>query len=949
MGAGRLTASMQNDSAAAPTTIHLVPHTHWDREWYRPFQSFRMQLVDLVDRVLDMLEAEPEFAFTLDGQLATVDDYLEIRPEQEDRLRGHVRSGRLAIGPWQILMDEFLVSGETLVRNLERGWARAEEFGGPMRAGYLPDMFGHVAQMPQLLRRAGLADAVVWRGIPAAVDRHRFRWESPDGSWVRAEYLPAGYGNAAYLFAVPDRLDAAAERFRQWAHPWFGDDPVLAMYGTDHTAPVPELAGLVSRLNEVQASARMRISTLAQYLDAAPPATDADPCWRGEMRSGARANVLMGVASARIDIKQAAGRAETLLERYAEPLTALHVAPAAWPDAFLRLAWGKVIENSAHDSICGCSIDPVVAQVLVRFGEAEQIASTLARRAALSIAGGVPRGALTVVNPSPIRRRGLVEAELVVPAEWESVALELPDGRTLATQELGRKEPILFDQEIPGRDADDLFRRFHGREVFDHAWNGYRIDGRTITFDVDTDADPPWLDVDGLAAEVRAALAAAPDDAWRVRIVARARRTLAADVPAPALGWTAVRAVEGQGTVEHAVTLGTDGRSMTNGLLGVTVADDGTLGLEAPDGVRADGVGRIVDGGDVGDSYNYAPPADDRVIADPVDVDVAVDLAGPIRGRLVVRRTYAWPGGAVGGTAGRTAGTVPTDVVTEVELRAGEPFVRIAVAWENRSDDHRVRFHVPLPRPAAGSSAEGQFAVVERPLTGEGGYHEEPIGTYPAHGWVDAGGVAVLLDHLTEYEVGPDGAELAVTLLRSTGLISRNDNPYRQDPAGPEIPIPAAQMRGRWRMGFALLPHAGDWRAANVPVAAERYRHALLPWPGAGVGTTSWPPADADRDALSLDGDDVHLSSLRRRDEGWLELRIVNLADGPRRATVRAEITEAREADLRGIGGPDLPVEDGALTLRLGPAEIRTVQLRRRETAIGRAEVLDATGPRQSI
>ena len=227
---------MTTEQAARPTTIYLIPHTHWDREWYRPFQSFRMQLVDLVDRILDMLEADPDFAFTLDGQLATIDDYLEIRPEQAERIREHVRSGRLAIGPWQILMDEFLVSGETLVRNLEMGWRRAEDFGGPMRVGYLPDMFGHVAQMPQILRAAGLADAVVWRGIPAAINRHAFRWEAPDGSWVRAEYLPSGYGNAAGMFAVPDRLEAAADRFLDWARPWFGTDPVLAMYGTDHAA-----------------------------------------------------------------------------------------------------------------------------------------------------------------------------------------------------------------------------------------------------------------------------------------------------------------------------------------------------------------------------------------------------------------------------------------------------------------------------------------------------------------------------------------------------------------------------------------------------------------------------------------------------------------------------------------------------------------------------------------
>jgi alpha-mannosidase len=938
---------MSNDSATPPTTIHLVPHTHWDREWYRPFQSFRMQLVDLVDRVLDMLESEPDFAFTLDGQLATIDDYLEIRPEAAERIAGHVRSGRLAIGPWQILMDEFLVSGETLVRNLEAGWRRAEDFGGPMRVGYLPDMFGHVAQMPQILRRAGLADAVVWRGVPAAIDRHGFRWESPDGSWVRAEYLPSGYGNAAFLFAVPERLDDAAERFADWARPWFGRDPVLAMYGTDHTAPVPELAALVSRLNEVQDASAMRISTLSGYIDAAPALTDADPCWRGEMRSGARANVLMGVASARIDIKQAAGRAETLLERYAEPLTALHVSPDAWPAAFLGIAWGRVIENSAHDSICGCSVDPVVDQVLVRFAEAGQIASTLARRAAAAVAGTVPRGSLAILNPSPTARSGLVEAELPVPDDWATVALELPDGRRVPTQELGRKEPVLFDDELRGAQVDDLFRRFHGREVFDHAWNGYRIEGRTLTMEVDDDPDPIWLDVDGLRAEVMAAMRAAPDETWRVRIVARSRRTLAASVPAPALGWIAARPVPDDGHPPDPVFVDADARRMSNGLLTITVEDDGTMTLETGSGVVARSVGRIVDGGDFGDSYNYGPPSTDTLVDAPTTVEVDADRAGPIRGRLRVRRRYAWPRSLVDEGTARTAETEVTEVATTLELRTDEPFVRVEIAFENRADDHRVRYHALLPVRAATSHAEGQFAVVERGLTGEGGYREEPLATYPAHGWVDAGGLAVLLEHLAEYELVDGGRELALTLLRSTGLISRNDNPYRQDPAGPEIAIPDAQMRGRWRMRFGLFPHAGDWSAGGVPAAAERYRHEFIVAAGAAADASAWPPPGAGTAGLDLDGRDVVLSSLRRRDETWLEARIVNLAPLPRRA-VLADVLAARDASLRGEAGAPLAVEDGRVELELGPAEIRTIQLRRTETATGRPEVLDAAGPRQS-
>jgi Glycosyl hydrolases family 38 N-terminal domain len=946
--AARLGSHMSSEPAAGRTTIHLVPHTHWDREWYRPFQSFRMQLVDLVDRVLDMLEAEPDFAFTLDGQLATIDDYLEIRPDRSDRIRRHVESGRLAIGPWQILMDEFLVSGETLVRNLEMGWRRAEDFGGPMRVGYLPDMFGHVAQMPQLLRAAGIADAVVWRGVPAAVDRHAFRWESPDGSWVRAEYMPSGYGNAAGIFAVPDRLEAAADRFLDWSREWFGDDAVLAMYGTDHAAPVPDLAALVSRLNEVAAASNMQIGTLAGYLDASRPLTDADPCWRGEMRSGARANVLMGVSSARIDIKQAAGRAERWLERYAEPLTALHVAPEAWPGAFLRLGWGRVVENSAHDSICGCGIDPVVDQVLVRYAEAEQIGTTLARRAALAAASGVPRGATAILNPSPVARSGLVELEMLIPDEWAGVALELPDGTRLATQELARKEPLLLDEELVGADVDDLFRRFHGREIFDHAWNGYRIEGRTLTLEVDDDPDPAWLDVDGLVAEVTAALEARPSDRWQVRIVARPRRTLAAIVPAPVLGWTAVRPTEGGANSPDAVRAGDDGRSLDNGLLAVVVDEDGTLSLAASDGTRVSGVGRIVDGGDFGDSYNHAPPSVDSVVEGAASVRVTTEMSGPVRGRMRVRRTYDWPRGLDPDGGARSVETEPTEVTMDVELRATEPFVRVSVDFVNHSDDHRVRFHAPLPRRADVSNAEGQFAVVTRGLTGEGGYREEPLPTFPAHGWVDAGGLALLLDHLGEYELTDGGAELAVTLLRSTGLISRNANPYRQDPAGPEMPTPGAQLRGRWRFSFGLFPHAGDWVAGGVAGAAERHRHALMAAHGVGASGMPWPPSGAGDDALALEGDAVVLTSLRRRDAEWLEARIVNLAPASRAATLRGGLTEAREASLRGEPGEGLALVNGVLELELRPAEIRTIQVRRRETATARPEVLDATGPRQS-
>ena len=184
--------------------------------------------------------------------------------------------------------------------------------------------------------------------------------------------------------------------------------------------------------------------------------------------------------------------------------------------------------------------------------------------------------------------------------------------------------------------------------------------------------------------------------------------------------------------------------------------------------------------------------------------------SGPLRGRLTIRRRFEWPVGIDPRERVRTEATVPTDVITTLELQAGEPFVRVEVSFENRSRDHRVRFHVPLAGAATGSSAQGQYAVVERGLEVEGGHGEVPLATFPAHGFVQTEGVSALLDHIVEYEV-VDGRELALTLLRSFGWISRNANPYREDPAGPEVPVPGAQLIGERSMRFALMPHAGSW------------------------------------------------------------------------------------------------------------------------------------------
>jgi mannosylglycerate hydrolase len=792
-----------------------------------------MSLVDVVDEVLDRLEADPKLRFTLDGQLATVDDYLEIRPQARERIRKLVDEGRLAIGPWQTLMDEFLVDGETTLRNLETGLAHAAELGSAMRIGYLPDMFGHIAQMPQILRAAGIDTAVVWRGVPSAVDFHRFVWEAPDGSAVVTEYLPAGYDNAAYLFDVPGppRLDVFEERFR----PWFGSDDILGLVGTDHMP-------LVRDFSERLPSTGAETGTLADYLRGA--AADGLPRWQGELRSAARANLLPGVVSARIDLKAACARAERWLERYAEPLQTLY--SDEWPEPFLVQAWARMFQNSAHDSICGCSADEVSAQVLVRYAEAEQIGRELAQRAVARIASEAPRWSCAIVNPLPRPRTDLVELEVVVPEDWEAVALELPDGSTVQTQELRRQDPMLWETTLAGADVPMVIaRRLHGRELFGRYVNSYRIEEGRAVLEVGDEPDPDWLDVEQLVREVSFATA---EGQWNLRVVAKPKRTVLAAIPVPALGWTTVRPRQVSGTVPE------------------TRLEPTVPPLKSPT--------RIVRGKDVGDSYNYAPPDDDVLVDEPIEERLETLEDGPLRRVAVLHRRYVWD-------------DTPVDTQTRFEQRAGEPFIRIRIDFDSPCEDQRVRVHVPLREPADRSFAEGQFAVVERGLEVEGGYGEVAIPTHPANAFVAAGGVALLLDHVTEYELLGD--ELALTVLRSTGFISRNQNPWREDPAGPEVPTPAAQLRGPHSFSFAWYPSTDA-----IHEQAEQYRHPFLT--AYGKSETKHLRAHS---GPELEGNPGVVLTALRRDHA----RLVNESADPQ--TVR-------------FAGHEL---------ELGPWEIRTIQL----------------------
>ncbi len=882
----------------ASRVIAVVPHTHWDREWYKSYQSFRLALVELIDGLIPLLERDASYShFMLDGQMAVVDDYLEIRPEAEERLRALTAAGRLSVGPWYVLMDEFLVSGETIVRNLQMGILRGTAFGGVMAVGYLPDMFGHIAQMPQILSLAGFADAVVWRGVPSAVTTNAFAWEAPDGSSVRAEYLPVGYGNGSSL---PDDAKSLIRRTRdnvaEMADLVPGD--LLLMNGSDHLTPQPWLGRVVAEANALQDEFVFAVTSLSGYLSGR--STDGLTHVRGELRSGHRANMLMGVTSNRVDVKRLGAVAERELERRAEPLAALFVEPEEYPQRLFDLAWLEMVRNSAHDSVCACSIDDVVDAVLHRYSEARDIAAGLAERAVLAFRRSLAQAGPFVLNPAARRRSGVVE--VVVPADGPA-----PPHVQVISERLGLPGTMVLDANT----VRTVLGMLQGPRISDDAWvHDVRVedtaDGIDITVTVGTE-ERPGVPIAEAKQDIYTRLGARPDAVVRVAMDQPPTRRILARVPqVPEYGWLALEPARLDHPVE--VTERGDTIVLANGLAQVEV--DRTNGTFALDGTA--GYGRLVDGGDLGDSYNYSPPRQDRVVSEPDTVVARVDERGPVRARVHIRAEYTWPD-HVEGTSQARVGEQHVTVDTDVELRADERVARVTSTFVNPSGDHRLRTHLPLPEPASCSEAESAFAVVTRGLAAEGRPDEYGLPTAPALRFVRAGRLTVAHDGVCEYELIDVDAgvahTLALTVVRSTGMLSRLGLAYRPLPAGPLTPVEGLQMRGtRVTLKYALMVDCDDPYALADDV--------LLPLETvSSLGGGTRPPAGS---ALTIDGAEV---SALRRAAGVLEVRVFN--PGPHSTVVSLPGRSGWLVDLRGH-----PRDSFEGSFELGPFGIATARLR---------------------
>ena len=718
----------------------IVSHTHWDREWYRTFEAFRARLVDTVDRVLDQLEEDPEWRFLLDGQAIVVEDYLAVRPGRREQLVAAVSSGRLAVGPWYVQPDSLLPSGESHVRNLLEGRRVGASLGRVSRVAYAPDSFGHPAQFPQIFAGFGLGPFVYWRGNGDEIDRLGpiYRWQAPDGSAVLAYALVRGYFSAAGLPSDPDQ---AAEALLGVAGTLGAVEraPIVLMNGVDHAYPQPH-TGAVAEALAGRTAREVRRGLLDDLVDTVDPVDR--PLFRGELLGGRLANLLPGVWSSRLGLKLANRKAERALVGWAEPWAALGSA-IGLPDESpsLRAARRALLANQAHDSIGGCSQDQVHRQMTGRFATAVELAEETTDRVLERLAGlGADRRMaweveldFGVFNPTPFVRTDVLRIPL--------------DGYPLFQ--------ITYD-------SVDV----HPLSLAEGSVAGYEANGRPVRV-------------------------VHSDDTGRVRMVE--------DVPAldlelvvedvPAFGWRRVHLAPTKSAHVDEVD---DGRTISNDVLEVTAAPDGTLMLRSGDR-RFAGLGAVEDGGDRGDTYDFDPVDDDPgALLRSVTVERHRHPSGIER--LVVTRTFDVPTCLEPGRDRRTPETVPLAVRLEARVAPGVDRADLHVEMDNPARDHRVRLLFPTGTPAQEFLAATTFDVATRtnvapPATG---WWHPPPETFPHQGWVSANGLTVGAPGLPEAEVTADGV-IAVTLLRAVGWLSHLELRRRRIPAGPTLVAPEAQ------------------------------------------------------------------------------------------------------------------------------------------------------------
>ena len=817
--------------------MHVVPHTHWDREWYHTAERFRQRLVPLIDELLDAPDLGGG-SFLLDGQTIVVEDYLEVRPERASDVAAALRDGRLEAGPWFVLADELIPGGEGLIRNLlagRRSLQRLRAESPPVL--YCPDSFGHPAALPELARGFDKSLVVLWRGFGGkdSPDTDTVWWRAPSGERTLVYHLPrAGYEFGANLPAESDDVALRWKQMREALGRRTGTGVVLVPNGADHHAPQRDSAEALTALASAAGGDTARTSSMKRFAEAlADAAAAADlPEIAGELRdSYGYTWTLQGTLGTRAHQKRRYAQRERELVRDVEPWTALAMLQRGRSlRSLLNVAWRPLLLCQPHDTLCGTSIDAVARAMDQRLESAGDQATGLREIAINDLLGHDQdaarrnaaqwRSVLVVRNRAARRRSGVAFVRLTLKLA------DVPVGPGSAHVSVAKPRASLIPEfGWPVGEPVQILDLSTANELIESPRN-YPDNDAVVNFQATV-----WID------------------------------------EAPAYGVLPLPFDRGSRPRLPEQLVEQKGRALTNGRLTIRWDAAGRLTLEDVAAERT--IRSLIDWEsrrDIGDLYT--PAARQRKLA-PRYMGTRVLHKGPLRGiveqhwRLLKKQEHV-------------------DLRVQFILDAAAPMLRVRVAGENLARDHRLRLNIRTDVRDGVTVADAAFGPIQRkPLDVDErlAHDERPVHTAPLHRYVsqfaDARGATLFSDGLAEYETLKDG--FAVTVVRAVGELSRSNLPERPGHAGWPQPTPEAQCLGAFEAEFALMLHGP--RSPAVIDAIERVADDVL-LPLTGETLRSVVRALPTVQGVALEGEGLSLGAIKESEDGeWVVLRCVNLLD----------------------------------------------------------------------
>lgn len=803
--------------------VYIISHSHWDREWYMAYEQHHMRLIELIDDLLELFEVDPSFnSFHLDGQTIILDDYLQVRPEKRQAIQQAINEGKLRIGPFYILQDDFLISSESNVRNMLIGMEESRKWGTPVMLGYFPDTFGNMGQTPQLMKQAGISAAAFGRGVkPIGFDNQVLEaenyssqysemwWKGPDQTAIFGLLFANWYSNGN---EIPVEKEAALAFWKQKladAEQYASTNHLLMMNGVDHQPVQKDISKAIHLANELFPDYEFIHSNFTDYLEAVQKDVPEDlGSVEGELTSQETDGwyTLANTASARVYLKQWNTKVQRQLENITEPLaTMAYEVSGNYPHDQLDYAWKTLMQNHPHDSICGCSVDSVHREMIPRFEKADEVGKYLAQDSLEQLTAaidttGFPKDSFpfVIVNTAGMDKTG--EAEITIELERKRFAEGIPEQ---------------LYQEL-----ENLPKRKYHVETKSGATIPAILSEETVQFGYDL-----------------------PKDRFRVPYMARMIKVTLPLENMPAFSWETFALVEGEAKAEEKETMiHQSGRIIENGPLHLTIEKNGTITMEDRKNKRKlNNLHIFEDIGDIGNEYIFKQPFCDqpilssnkensevKVLVDTpeiakisilqeMEIPVSADERLEKEQQMVVEFRYR--------KAERSKEKRILQIKTIMTIRKDSKKIDFETTLDNQMEDHRLRVLFPTKLHVEHHEADSIFEVVKRPNHVSKSW-ENPTNPQHQQAFVNIHdeeyGVTVGNFGLNEYEVTEDG-QIAVTLLRSVGELG--DWGY--------FPTPEAQCLGEHRFNYSIELHGPEEKfstylhayAAQIPFSTQQIKH----------------------------------------------------------------------------------------------------------------------------